>query len=146
MKPCTFHSPATRAINEVVAGRIDFYFSPIAPALALIRDGKLQPLAVASSRRAIVPPDVPTTVEAGLPDSGYDFWIGAFAPGKTPRAIVERLGEELSKALETPTVRARFSSLGADPMPMRPGEFDEFIQKEVELNASIVKAAGITPQ
>lgn len=137
---------APQAINEVLAGRVDFYFSPLAPALSLIRDGRLQPLAVASSQRATVLPDVPTTVEAGFPDSSYDFWVGAFAPGKTPRAIVERLGDELRKALETPAVREKFTSLGADPMPMSPKEFDEHIRKEIELNASIVKAAGITPQ
>lgn len=137
---------APQAINEVVAGRVDFYFSPVAPALSLIQAGKLQPLAVASSQRSTVLPDVPTTVEAGLPNSGYDFWVGAFAPGKTPRAIVERLSAELRNALETPAVREKFASLGADPMLMSPSEFDEHIRKEIELNASIVKAAGITPQ
>lgn len=137
---------APQAINEVLAGRVDFYFSPVPPALSLIRDGKLTPLAVASSRRSTVLPDVPTTVEAGFPNSGYEFWVGSFAPAKTPRAIVERLGEELRTALETPAVRDKFASLGADPMPMTPSEFDNHIRKEVELNASIVKAAGIKPQ
>lgn len=137
---------APQAINEVVAGRVDFYFSPVPPALSLIRGGKLKPLAVASSKRSTVLPDVPTTVEAGFPNSGYEFWVGSFAPAKTPRAIVDRLGEELRKALETPAVRDKFASLGADPMPMTPSAFDDYIRKEVELNASIVKAAGIKPQ
>ncbi len=136
---------APEAINEVLSGRVDFYFSPVPPALSLIRDGKLMPLAVTSARRSSVLPDVPTTVEAGFPDSGYEFWVGAFAPAKTPRAIVERLAAELRTALATPSVRERFAALGADPMPMSATEFDDYVRKEVELNAAIIKAAGIKP-
>ena len=137
---------APEAIREVVAGRVDFYFSPVPPALSLIRDGQLKALAVASSRRSSVLPDVPTTVEAGFPNSGYEFWVGAFAPAKTPRPIIDRLAGELRKALETASVREKFAGLGADPMPMSPQEFDAYIVKEIELNASIVKAAGIKQQ
>jgi tripartite-type tricarboxylate transporter receptor subunit TctC len=136
---------APEAINEVLSGRVDFYFSPVPPALSLIRDGKLMPLAVTSARRSSVLPDVPTTVEAGFPDSGYEFWVGAFAPAKTPRAIIERLAAELRAALATPSVRERFAALGADPMPMSASEFDDYVRKEVELNAAIIKAAGIKP-
>jgi tripartite-type tricarboxylate transporter receptor subunit TctC len=136
---------APEAINEVLSGRVDFYFSPVPPALSLIRDGKLMPLAVTSARRSSVLPDVPTTVEAGFPDSGYEFWVGAFAPAKTPRAIIERLAAELRTALATPSVRERFAALGADPMPMSASEFDDYVRKEVELNAAIIKAAGIKP-
>jgi len=136
---------APEAINEVLTGRVDFYFSPVPPALSFIRDGKLKPLAVTSSRRSSVLPDVPTTIEEGFPDSNYEFWVGAFAPSKTPRPLIERLGRELRTALETPAVREKFSAMGADPMPMTPQEFDAHIRKEVDLNASIVKAAGIKP-
>jgi len=136
---------APEAINEVLSGRVDFYFSPVPPALALIRDGKLKPLAVTSARRSSVLPDVPTTVEAGFPDSGYEFWVGAFMPAKTPRPIIERLASELRTALATPAVREKFAGLGADPMPMTTSEFDAYIRKEIELNAQIVKAANIKP-
>lgn len=137
------YAGAPEAINEVLSGRVDFYFSPVPPALSLIRDGMLKPLAVTSAKRSSVLPDVPTTVEAGYPDSGYEFWVGAFAPAKTPRPIVDRLARELQIALETPSVRARFAALGADPMPMGPLEFDAFVRKEVDLNVAIVKAVGI---
>ena len=90
-------------------------------------------------------PDVPTTVEAGFPNSGYEFWVGAFMPAKTPRPIVERLASELRTALATPAVREKFASLGADPMPMGPTEFDDYVRREIELNAQIVKAANIKP-
>lgn len=137
------YAGAPEAINEVVAGRVDFYFSPAPPALSLIREGKLKALAVASARRSSVLPDTPTTVEAGYPDSGYEFWVGAFAPAKTPRAIVERLARELRAALETPAVRDKYAALGADPMPLGPSEFDDYVRREIELNGAIVKAVGI---
>jgi tripartite-type tricarboxylate transporter receptor subunit TctC len=91
-------------------------------------------------------PDVPTTVEAGFPNSGYEFWVGAFAPAKTPRPIVDRLARELSAALLAPQVREKYAALGADPMPMSPQEFDDYIAKELELNVAIVRAAGIKPE
>ena len=140
------YAGAPEAINEVVAGRVDFYFSPVPPALSLIRGGQLKPLAVTSARRSSVLPDVPTTVEAGFPNSGYEFWVGAFAPAKTPRPIVDRLARELSAALLTPQVREKYAALGADPRPMGPHEFDDYIAKELELNVAIVKAAGIKPE
>jgi tripartite-type tricarboxylate transporter receptor subunit TctC len=134
---------APEAINEVVAGRVDFYFSPVPPALSLIRGGALTPLAVTSAKRSSVLPDVPTTVEAGFPNSGYEFWVGAFAPSKTPRAIVDRLSGELCAALKTPLVREKYAALGADPMPMTGPEFDDYIKREIELNGAMVKAVGI---
>src|SRR5882672_10976786 len=82
---------APEALTEVMTGRVDFYFSPVPPALSLIRDGRLQALAVSSARRSSVLPDVPTTAEAGLADSTYEFWVGVFVPSATPRAIVERI-------------------------------------------------------
>ncbi|MDB5641469.1 MAG: tripartite tricarboxylate transporter family receptor [Hyphomicrobiales bacterium] len=137
---------APEAINEVVAGRVDFYFSPVPPALSLIREGQLKPLAVTSARRSSVLPDVPTTVEAGFPNSGYEFWVGAFAPAKTPRPIVDRLARELSAALLVPAVREKYAALGADPMPMGAQEFDDYVRKEIELNVAIVRAVGIKPE
>ncbi|CAM9836763.1 unnamed protein product, partial [Phaeothamnion confervicola] len=71
---------APEAITEVLGGRVDFYFCPILPAIPLIREGKLLALAVSSSKRASALPDVPTTVEAGFPNSDLDFWVGAFVP------------------------------------------------------------------
>ena len=137
---------APEAINEVVAGRVDFYFSPVPPALSLIREGKLKALTVSSSRRSSVLPDVPTTVEAGYKDSGYEFWVGAFAPSKTPKPIVERLAKELRASLDSAEVRSKFAAMGADPMPMSASEFDDYIRKEVDLNIGLVKALGIKPE
>ena len=112
-------------------------------ALPFLKDGKLQALAVSGSQRASALPDVPTTVEAGYPNSEYNFWMGMFLPVKTPAAIVARLHEETIKALKNPAVIERLDKAGGEPMPMSPAAFDDFVRKEIELNAVLVKAAGI---
>lgn len=131
------------ALNEIMAGRVDFYFIPLPPARGLIAAGKIGALAVSGSRRASALPDIPTTVEAGFPNSEYNFWIGMFAPAGTPNDIVDRLNAEVVKALQDPGVKDRLGKLGADPMTMKPAEFDAFVKKEIDLNADLVKAAGV---
>lgn len=134
---------APDALREIIADRIDFYFVPLAPARGLINDGKLAAIAVSSSQRASALPDVPTTVEAGFPNSEYNFWIGVFAPAKTPAQVVERLHKEISAALANPGVAEKMSKLGADPMTMTSSDFRALISKEIVSNAELVKAAGI---
>jgi tripartite-type tricarboxylate transporter receptor subunit TctC len=131
------------ALNEIMAGRVDFYFVPLPPARGLIAAGKVRALAVSNSARASALPDVPTTVEAGIPNSQYDFWLGMFAPAATPRDIVERLHAEVEKALADPGVKEKLARLGADPMTMKPAEFEAFVKREMDLNAELVKAAGV---
>jgi tripartite-type tricarboxylate transporter receptor subunit TctC len=131
------------ALNEIMTGRVHFYFIPLPPARGLIAAGKISALAVSGSQRASALPDIPTTIEAGFPNSDYNFWIGLFAPAKTPREIVDRMNQETLKALQNPEVKAKLAKLGADPMPMRPDEFDAFVKKEIDLNSALVKAAGI---
>jgi tripartite-type tricarboxylate transporter receptor subunit TctC len=137
---------APEAQTEVLAGRVDFFFSPVLVAQPLIKSGQLLALAVSSSRRASALPDVPTTVEAGYPNSEYDFWLRFFVPSKTPRDIVERLYREIRKAKEHPDVRAKLAASGSEPMDMTPAEFDAYIRKSVEMNRALAKAAGIKPQ
>lgn len=137
-------SPA--GLTEVMTGRVDFYFSPLLPALSLIRDGKLTALAVSSLVRSPDLPNVPTTVEAGFPNSEYNFWFGVFAPAKTPPEIIQRLYEEIAKALHDPGVQEKLAKLGVQPMPMTPAQFNSYVRKELEQNAELVKAAGIKPQ
>jgi tripartite-type tricarboxylate transporter receptor subunit TctC len=136
---------APEALTEVLAGRVDFFFSPTLPTLPLLADGKLRALAVSSSRRAAALPDVPTTLEAGFVNSDYNFWLGMFVPARTPRDIVERLSQETHKAMQTRSVQDRFALLGGEPRPMAPAEFDKFIEHEIAMNAALVKAAGIKP-
>ncbi len=137
-------SPA--GLTDVMTGRVDFYFSPLLPALSLIRDGKLTAIAVSSSARSPKLPNVPTTTEAGFPNSEYNFWFGVFAPAKTPHAIIQRLYEEIAKAQRDPSVQEKLEKLGAQPMPMTPTQFDDYVRKEIEQNAALVKAIGIKAQ
>jgi tripartite-type tricarboxylate transporter receptor subunit TctC len=137
---------APEALGDVMAGRVDFYFCPIVPALPLVRDGRLLAVAVGSAKRASALPDVPTTLEAGFPDSEYNFWVGLFVPGKTPRPLVRRIYAETQKAMQSPEMAQRMKNLGAEPMPMTPEQFDAYIREEIALNAKLVKAAGIQPQ
>jgi tripartite-type tricarboxylate transporter receptor subunit TctC len=134
---------SAEAVTEVVAGRVDYYFSPIAPVIGQIRNGQLLPLAVGSPKRAAALPDVPTTAEAGVPGSEFNFWIGMFAPAKTPKEIVDRLQAEVVKALNTPEVKERFTALGADAWTLKPAEFDAYLRDEIRSNAALVKAAGL---
>ena len=136
---------SAEAVTEVMAGRVDYYFSPIAPVIGQIKEGQLLPLAVGSPRRASALPDVPTTLEAGVPGSEFNFWIGMMAPGKTPRDIINRLQEEVVKALASPEVKTRFASLGADAWTLKPEQFDAYIKEEIVSNAKLVKAAGLAP-
>ena len=139
------YKSSAEALTEVLAGRVDYYFSPIGLAAQYLKADKLVALAVSSKARSSTLPDVPTSLEAGLPNSDYEVWIGMFAPAKTPRAIINRLNEETVKALHSPQLRERLNTLVMEPMPMSPGEFDAFIKKDIQLNADLVKAAGIEP-
>ena len=137
---------SAEAVTEVMSGRVDYYFSPIAPVIGQIRSGQLVALAVGSPKRASALPQVPTTAEAGVPGSEFNFWIGMMAPAKTPRDIVNRLHDEVVKALNTPEVKERFNTLGADAWTLKPEAFDAYIRDEIKSNAVLVKAAGLEVQ
>jgi tripartite-type tricarboxylate transporter receptor subunit TctC len=132
-----------QAMQEVMAGRVDFFFGPVGLVLPQIQDGKLIPLVVNSAKRASALPGVPTTSEAGIKDAEFPIWFGIFLPAKTPREIVEKLHRETLKALQTDNVQRKLSALGIDPMPMSPTEFDAFLQKEIAANAALVKTIGV---
>jgi tripartite-type tricarboxylate transporter receptor subunit TctC len=134
---------APEALTEVLAGRSDFYFSPLVAALPFLKENQLQALAVSGLQRASFLPEIPTTEESGYKNSYYNFWIGMFAPAKTPPDVLARLNEETKKALENPAVREKLVKLGADPMPMTPQQFDKLVRDEVATNTVLVKAAGI---
>jgi tripartite-type tricarboxylate transporter receptor subunit TctC len=131
------------ALTEVVAGRVDYYFCPVNAVLPLVAEKTLLALAVGSTKRSAALPDVPTTLEAGIPNSDYNFWVGMAVPSKTPRDIVNRIHQETAKALDAKEVRDRMAQLGAESMLMRPDQFDAHIRDEIVTNAALVKAAGI---
>ena len=134
------------AMTDVIGGRDDWFFAPLSPALPLIRDGKLQALAVSSAQRSPSLPNVPTTIEAGVPDSDYTLWVGMIVPSATPPAIVKRLHDEATKALASPEVKQRLATLGADAFTMEPAAFNAFIKSEVDSAALIAKTANLKAQ
>jgi len=132
------------ALTEVITGRIDIYFCPVISVLQFLKEGRLLGLAVGSTKRSSALPDLPTTLEQGIPNSDYNFWVGMAVPSKTSRGIVARLHESTQKALQTPDLNERMARLGAEPWLMTPQEFDAYIRKEIATNAALVKAAGIS--
>jgi len=128
---------------DVMTGRVDFYFSPLLPALPMIRSGSLAALAVSSTMRDPLLPDVPTTVELGFAHSEYNFWFGVFAPAQTPDSIVSRLHDEIARALDDGGVKEKLGALGVQPMPMTASEFAAYVRRELEQNRALAIAAGI---
>ena len=131
------------AITEVLAGRAEFYFCPLGTALPQVREGKLLALAVSSPKRAALLPDVPSVVEL-FPNSDYAFWIGVFMPAKTPRDVVDRFHRETIKTMQLPNVKERLETLGMDPMPLTPAEFDAHVRSEIVSTGLLAKAAGLS--
>jgi tripartite-type tricarboxylate transporter receptor subunit TctC len=134
------------ALSDVIGGRNDWFFAPLSSALPLIRDGKLLALAVSTPTRAATLPQVPTTLEAGVPGSDYIFWVGMIVPSNTPAPVIKRLHDEAIKALANPEVKDRMNKLGADPFPMTPDAFNAFIRTEMDAAARIAKAANLKAQ
>jgi tripartite-type tricarboxylate transporter receptor subunit TctC len=137
---------APEGLTEIMAGRIDFEFSPLGTSAPLIAGGKLSALAVSTRERAKALPDVPTTIEAGFPNSEFDFWIGLFLPAKTPRAIVEKLSRETAKAVQSPAVQERLATLGAEPMAMTAPEFDAYLRAQIAMTGELTRQIGIKPE
>lgn len=135
---------SAEALTDVMTARVDYYFSPVGLAMPHIKAGKLAALAVSSSKRSSGLPDVPTTLEAGLPNSDYNVWIGMMVPVKTPRPIVQKLHDELTKAIQSVEVQEAFKNLVAEPMVMSLEQFDAMLKSEVSMNTALVKAAKVT--
>ena len=131
------------ALTDILTGRVDYYFCPVISVLQFIKDGKLLALAAGSTKRSSALPEVVTTLEAGIPLSDYNFWVGMMVPAKTPRDIVMKLYQNTRNALQSPELKERMAKIGAEPMLMTPQEFDAYIKMEIGTNAALVKAAGI---
>ena len=131
------------ALLDVMAGRVQYFLSPLVPALPLIRDGRVLALAVTTAQRTPMLPDVPTVAEAAL--AGYEFqaWFGMFAPGATPRPIVEQISREVARIIQLPDVDKQMASQGEQPRSSTPDEFAQFVRAEVEKYRRLVKLANI---
>jgi tripartite-type tricarboxylate transporter receptor subunit TctC len=134
-----------QTITDTMGGSLHFTFVDLANALAQQKGGKLRGLAVTSSKRSSLAPELPAIAEEL---DGYEIiaWFGLVAPAKTPEPVVQRLNDVLMNALARPDVKEKFGTIGADVAPMNPGEFGKFIQSEVAHWAKLVKLAGIQPE
>jgi tripartite-type tricarboxylate transporter receptor subunit TctC len=132
-------------LAEVMAGRIDFYCVPVAPAVPLITAGNVAVLAVSTPKRASLSPDTPTMAEAGYPDAQYLFWGGLAAPAKTPRSIVHKLHDEIDKALQLPAIKEKLAKLGVEQEPMTVEQFDKFVSDDLAATLRLAKDANLEP-
>ena len=136
---------ATPALIDMMGGHVDLYFGGISGTLPHIASGKINALAVTSSRRSSQLPNVPTVAET-LP--GYEIitWFGLLAPAGTPKEIVSRLSQVITAIIDEPEMRNYLIGQGVDPVTNTPEQFAAYIRSEVPKFAKIVKAAGITPE
>ena len=134
------------ALNDLLAGRVDFMFATIPSVVEQIRAGRLRALAVTSTARSRALPEVPTMVELGFPDFDASSWFGIVAPPRTPRDVVERIAEDARAVLRDPAIERAMVEGGADPIGSGPEEFAAFIDREVTRWAAIVRASGATPE
>jgi len=129
-------------VSDIVTGRIQATFSPIAFMLAQVREGKLLALAVTSRARVPVLPEVPTVAEAAIPGYESSTWYGFFAPARTPRAVRERLAHNLREISEEKEVKEKFAGQGIFPRSIELEDFDAFIREDVAKLGTLAKAVG----
>jgi tripartite-type tricarboxylate transporter receptor subunit TctC len=134
------------SLTDVAAGRVQFSMAPIASSVNLVKEGRLRALGVSSKQRSGIYPDIPTIAEAGLPGFDWNSWGALLAPGKTPRAIIDKLNREVTRILVLPDVVERLRALGAEPAPMTPAQLDQHIAQQVRVVAQLARKAGIEPQ
>ena len=144
----TTHVPyrgGAEVIADILGGRIDFYFCPLATALPLIKEGRVRALVISGTKRAADLPDIPTPAEAGLKNAESIFWLGVFMPARTPRDIITKFHDAGTRLLAEPSMQESLMKLGIEPLPMAPEEMDAFVAREIAENLAIIKAAGIKP-
>ena len=131
-------------IADILGGRVDFYFCPLATALPLIRGGQVRALLVSTATRVAGLPDVPTPTEVGLTkDAESVSWFAVFVPAKTPPDIIEKFHDAGVKVLAEPAMQDSLKKIGVEPMPMTPVEIDDLVKRETADNLKVLKAAGI---
>jgi tripartite-type tricarboxylate transporter receptor subunit TctC len=130
-------------LTEVMAGRIDFYFIPLAAAASALRNEKVTLLAVSSPNRVSLLPNVPSIVEAGYPNAVFRFWNGLSAPAKTPREIIQKLHDATEEAVKSDAIREKLGKLGVEPKQMSVEEFGQFFREDFAETLQLAKDAHI---
>ncbi len=130
------------AMQDLLAGQVDFMFDGLATSLPQIKGGKLVPLAVTSEKRSPSLPEIPTLAELGVPGYEARTWYGVWAPAGTPKEIVTRMHQEIVKAMATSELKETWRTLGADPGGLSPEEMARFVDSEIRKWAKVVKDSG----
>jgi len=141
-----YYKGTAPAMTDLIAGHIPVMFISNISALPHVKSGKLKALAVTGEQRTALAPEIPTVAESGL--AGYEVygWYGFAAPARTPRAIINRLHNELAKIAHNPKMKARLAGQGLELVGSNPEEFDAFIRTEVAKWSAVLKAAGVKPE
>jgi len=134
---------AAPALQSTLQGQTPIAFSALPPATELVKSGQLRPLAVTAKHRSDALPEVPTMVEAGIPDQESDTLQGVLVPAGTPKAIVDLLHDEIAKAVADPAIKKRLAELGFEPVVNTPAEFTAQIKEEIEKWGKVIRAANI---
>ena len=132
-----------QAMADALGGQIPLVYTAVAGAIGHVKAGRLTAVAVSSQKRVPSLPDVPTFIEAGVPDFESSSWVGILAPAKTPRPVIDRLNRELTAVLTSPDVVAKLETLGITATPGTPEQFGEQMRRDLESYGKVVKAAGI---
>lgn len=140
------HKTAVQAVTNAVSGEVDTYFGVYVSSAAMLKAGKLKPLAYTNVRPAAAIPNVPLISEVLPGFQSPPYWVGFFGPARLPDTILRRLNSELVKALEPPEVRARWADLGFQVAANSPEEFTAILYADLDRVGRIVKGAGIKPE
>jgi len=132
------------AMNDLLGGQTTFMFDSLITSLQHIRAGKLRALAVTSSKRSALLPDVPTFAEAGIPDFSFTAWYGIHVPGKTPPMVVERLRREIDEFAHSPAIARQFADQGLELVSSSPADYARFLASEDKTWGAVIQQAGIT--
>ena len=135
------------ALNDLIGGHVEFYFSGFPAAAPHVKAGNLKLLALSSAKRSPAVPDVPTVAEVtGINDYDFTLWAGFFAPRGTPQPVIDRLNKEINGVLAQPDVKARLEAAGAVVTPMSVAEFKSFVHAESAKYLNVIKETGVTSQ
>lgn len=144
----TVHIPykGIAALNDLLAGRLDYYFGSQFGAYSHVKTGRLRALGVVSLTRSQMLPEVPTIAEAGLPGYEFDLWVYIAAPAATPRAIIDVLHSAITRVVATPDMRERLLKAGSEPTSSTPDELGRRMLDAAERTGRMLQLAGIKPQ
>jgi tripartite-type tricarboxylate transporter receptor subunit TctC len=132
-------------LTDLIGGRVQVIFDPVASSIPHIRAGRLRPLAVTTSARSPVLPEVPIVGDF-VPGYEASIWFGVGAPRNTPAEIVQKLNTAINAGLADPKIKGRLAELGSTPVPMSPGDYGKFVADEIDKWAKVIRAANLKPR